>query len=131
MDVTHEQVSHRQFGIGMITDQTMTTVTVEFYENYGFKKFLYPSAFGSFLELCSPVSQEKMDDELRQIREQIEAERRQREEENEKRREEERRALLEQKRSAVKKQRSPAKKTRVKPLGQPMQAKTTKEGAAE
>jgi len=109
VNMTHEQVHHRQFGVGMITGQTMTTVTVEFCEKYGIKKFLYPSSFESFLELCDPVSKGRMDDELRQLREQAEETRRQRAEEDEKRRTEEQRVLSEQKRAAVKK-RSPAGK---------------------
>ncbi len=125
MNVIDELVRHRQFGVGKIADQTMTTVTVKFCETVGVRKFLYPAAFESFLELCSPVSQEKMNDELRQIREQIEAERRLFEEENKKCREEEKRALLEQKRAAAKK-RSPAGKTPAKPKKTP---KDAKEGA--
>jgi hypothetical protein len=127
MNVTHEQVNHHQFGIGIITDQTMTTVTVEFCQQHGVKKFLYPSAFELFLELCNPVSQEKVNGELRQIREEIEAERRRCEEENKKIREEERLAILEQKRAAAKK-RSPAKKRTAKPKKQPEDAKPNGEG---
>jgi hypothetical protein len=106
----HEQVRHRIFGEGTVIDQAVTIVTVEFCAEYGIKKFLYPSAFESFLELCDPISKEKMDAELQQIRVQAEAVRRLREEERrqeeEKRRAEERRTLLEKKRTAAQKQSS-------------------------
>jgi hypothetical protein len=128
MNVTHDKVCHRQFGVGTVISQTMTTVTVQFCERYGTKKFLYPSAFESFLTLCNPASKEKMDDELRQIRECVEEEQRKRAEEDEKRREAERRALLELKRAAVKK-RSPAKKkTPAKPKKQPESSTIAEEG---
>ncbi|NCB51657.1 MAG: hypothetical protein EOM54_07240 [Clostridia bacterium] len=111
MNLTNEKVHHRQFGDGVVTDQTTSTVTVQFSEEYGEKRFLYPSAFESFLILNSPVRRETMNAELRAIREQLEAEFRRREEEAELRREEEKHALLEQKRAAAKK-RTPAKKLR-------------------
>jgi hypothetical protein len=109
MNITNKQVSHHQYGVGIVTDQTMTAVTVEFREKYGIKKFMYPSAFESFLELCDPASKKTMDGELLLIREQAEAERKQRDEENKKRFEAEKLVQLEQKRAATKK-RSPIKK---------------------
>jgi hypothetical protein len=129
MNVTNDQVRHRQFGVGTVINQTMTTITVQFCERYGTKKFLYPSAFESFLTLCNPASKEKMDDELHQIQERMEEERRKRAEEDEKRRDEERRALLELKRATVKKKKSPAeRKTPAKPKKQPEDAALAEEG---
>jgi hypothetical protein len=127
MNMINKQVCHHQFGVGAITSQSMTTVTVKFCTKYGTKKFLYPSAFESFLELCDPAAKAEMDDELHQIRERVEEERRKRAEEDEKRREEERRALLELKRTAAKK-RSPAKKAPAKPKKQPEDAVLAEEG---
>ncbi|HBN86194.1 MAG TPA: hypothetical protein DDZ89_20415, partial [Clostridiales bacterium] len=97
-----------------VISQTMTTVTVIFREKYGTKKFIYPSAFESFLVLCDSTEKAEMDDELRQIRERAQEEERKRAEEDEERREEERRAILEQKR-AITKKRSSVKKTPAKP----------------
>ena len=127
MNLTNKKVHHRQFGDGIVTGQTMSMITVQFSEEYGEKKFLYPSAFKSFLTLNSPALSEQMDTELCAIRERLEAERRQREEEAEQRRQEEKLALLEQKRSAAKK-RPPVKKTPAKPRKKPENTKPTKEG---
>ena len=127
MDLINKQVRHRQFGLGKISNQTMTAVTVRFCEKDGTKKFLYPSSFESFLELCDSTAKEEMDDELRLIRKRAEEERRKRAEENEKRREEEQRVLLEQKRVDAKK-RSPAKKTPAKHKQRPADAALTEEG---
>lgn len=103
MNVINELVYHRQFGSGTITGQTMTTVTVEFCEEYGIKKFLCPSAFESFLALCDPDVRQKMDNVLKENHEREALARQQRAEEEERNREEERRILLEQKRTAAKK----------------------------
>ncbi len=112
MHVVKEKVIHRQFGAGVVTDQDTASITVEF-KGYGAKKFLYPSAFESFLELCDPVSKQKMCDELRELREQAGAERHRQQEEEEKLHDEERRTLAEHKRAAARKRMS-AKKTPAK-----------------
>lgn len=109
MNIMNRQVHHHQFGMGTVISQASAIVTVQFCEEYGTKKFLFPSAFESFLELCDPVAKAEMDNELRQIRERAEEKQRKRAEEDEKRREEERRALLEQKRKITKKRSSAAK----------------------
>ena len=98
MNLIDKKVRHNKFGIGAIVSQTMTTVTVQFCEEYGAKKFLCPAAFESFLALCDLDAKAQMDDELRQALERAEEERRKRAEEEGKRR-----ALIEQKRAAAKK----------------------------
>ena len=113
MNIVNESVRHRQFGSGTITEQTVTVVTVEFCEEHGTKKFLYPSAFETFLELSNSIVKQKMDEELREFREQEELERQRRVAEEERRQMEKRRILLEQKRTAAKKPSSP-KKSQVK-----------------
>lgn len=110
MNVIEKKVHHRQFGDGIITGQTISMDRVQFSEEYGEKRFLYPSAFESFLTLDSSALREKMNDELQAINERVEDERRQREQEDKQRQDEERRKLLEQKQAAVKR-RSHAKKT--------------------
>jgi len=130
MNLTNKKVHHRQFGDGIVTGQTISKVTVQFSEEYGEKKFLYPSAFESFLTINSPALREQMDAELLAIRERLEDERRQREEEAEQRREEEKRALLKQKRGAAKR-RAPTGKTPPKPKAQPDSAELTGEGDDE
>ncbi len=67
MNVCKEQVRHPQFGIGVVTEQAETHITVQFCDKYGAKKFPYPSTFTSFLTLCNPETQEKMAEELRLI----------------------------------------------------------------
>lgn len=113
MNLITEQVQHSRFGLGTILSQTASMVEVRFDDAFGVKKFMYPSAFESFLVLCRPVLRESMDQELTQIREQIEAERR-RKLEAEKLHEEAVRALLAQHaaaKKATKPRASRAKKT--------------------
>jgi len=103
MNIIHEQVNHLKFGTGTVTAQDPSTVTVKFAKEFGLKKFLYPSAFRTFLELCDPSSKEQMVNELQLIQTLEETERNDRLAEEEKHR-----AFLEQKR--VPKKRAPAKK---------------------
>jgi len=113
MNINHEQVSHRQFGIGTIVNQTDSKIEVQFSDDYGTKKFIYPIAFEKYLTLCSSTLQRKMDNELLKMHERIEAEKKQREEEEQIRREEEHKASLEEKRATAKK-RAPVKKSAAK-----------------
>lgn len=103
MNIVHEQVNHLKFGTGTITAQDSSTVTVKFSKEYGSKKFLYPSAFKFFLNLCNPSINERMSNELKLIQTlaEIEWNNRLAEEEN-------KRILLEQK--AASKKKAPAKK---------------------
>jgi hypothetical protein len=75
MNLVSEQVRHGRFGMGTIIRQTETMVEVRFDDFVGLKKFNYPSAFESFLELCRPALKATMDEALSAIREQAEAER--------------------------------------------------------
>ncbi|MDR3294949.1 MAG: hypothetical protein LBT26_03825 [Clostridiales Family XIII bacterium] len=110
MDLIREKIQHRQYGSGVIVTQTQSTVTVRFAARHGEKRFKHPSAFESFLTLCDPLLQERMDGDLRQMHEQQEAERKQQEAEAAERQTAERLALLEQKRAAAKKPASGRKK---------------------
>lgn len=107
MNIIHEQVKHLKFGTGTITAQDSSTITVEFVEEYGAKKFLYPSAFKSFLDLCDPSLNNLMNNELQLIQTLAETERNNRLAEEEKQR-----ALLEEK--AASKKKAPAKKRPLK-----------------
>lgn len=109
MNLMHEQVNHLKFGAGTVTAQDPSTVTVKFSEEYGSKKFLYPSAFQSFLELCNSSVKEQMGSELKSIQTRAEVERARRALEKEKLR-----ALLEASKKPVKKRvtkKAPAKKS--------------------
>ena len=68
MNTMHEQVTHPKFGTGTVIAQDESTVTVKFSKEAGSKKFLYPSAFQSFLELRDPSVKEQMDHELQSVR---------------------------------------------------------------
>lgn len=103
MNIVHERVNHLKFGTGTITAQDSSTVTVKFSKEYGSKKFLYPSVFKIFLNLCNPFMNEQMSNELQLIQTLAETERNNRLAE-----EERQRALLEQKAAAQKK--APVKK---------------------
>jgi len=103
LNVVHEHVKHRQFGIGAVVKQTDTIVEVKFSKEVGNKKFIYPAAFERFLELCDPSSQTKLNDELMELHEQIEAKRRLSEDEIKQHLDETRQALIKQRRAAAKK----------------------------
>lgn len=75
MNLIKEQVQHSRFGMGTILGQTASTVEVRFEDAFGTKKFMYPSAFESFLVLCRPALKESMERELTDIREQFAIER--------------------------------------------------------
>lgn len=74
MNLVSEQVRHIRFGMGTIVGQTETMVEVRFDDSVGTKKFNYPSAFESFLELCRPALKATMDEQLSATRAQAEAE---------------------------------------------------------
>lgn len=108
MNVIHEQVRHRQFGIGSIIEQAEKIITVKFSGEHGIKMFEYPMAFDKYLIFCNVGLQDKIQDEVRLITEQIETERKHKEEEYQKCKEEERLMKLALKQTAPKK-RAPAK----------------------
>jgi transcription elongation factor GreA-like protein len=51
MDICGEVVVHKTFGVGQIIDFKNNYITVRFETNKAEKIFVYPSAFGSFLEI--------------------------------------------------------------------------------
>ncbi|MBP2642945.1 MAG: hypothetical protein H6Q67_832 [Firmicutes bacterium] len=94
MNMIHEQVVHRQFGIGSIIEQVEKIVRVKFSDEVGIKMFEYPFAFDKYLIFCNVDLQDKIGGEIREevrlITEQIETVRKHKEEEYQKRKEEER-----------------------------------------
>jgi len=62
-----EQVIHSKFGSGTITLQTETNIEVEFKEEYGTKKFVFPAAFEQYLTLTEPTLQSQVATELTSI----------------------------------------------------------------
>ena len=108
MDLIHEQVRHHKFGIGSIINQAEKIITVKFSGEDDIKMFEYPLAFDNYLICCNADLQDKIQEEVRFITEQIETDRKHKEEEAEKRKEEERLKNLALKKTAPKK-RAPAK----------------------
>ena len=102
MKLVHEQVHHTKYGVGTVIGQTDDVVEVKFSKEFGNKKFVYPVAFETFLKVCNPVSQEKMNEELRQIREEIDSQRKMRKDAEQKIIDDTRRELQAKKRAATK-----------------------------
>ena len=114
MDLTGKQVVHEKFGTGTVTEQSESSVSVQFNAGVGLRKFLYPSAFAAFLRLCSEDDAGAMDAELEKRRSEEAARRRVAEQEEEKRCRNARASVLEQKRVTASKKRSSARKKAVK-----------------
>lgn len=103
MNLVHEQVKHLKFGIGTVAEQTDTLVEVKFANEIGIKKFIYPEAFENFLELCDPSSREKLNNELLDLRKEIDLKRKANEDEIKRHLAEMRQAQVKQKRAEPKK----------------------------
>lgn len=110
MNLTGKQVTHEKFGVGTVTEQTDSAVTVLFGGSIGQRKFLYPSAFASFLHLCSEDTAREMDEQLEKIRADEEQRRRVAEAEEEKRCKDVRASVLEQKKASAAKRSAARKK---------------------
>jgi len=108
MNIVGEKVIHKRFGEGKVTEQEETTVSIVFSSSYGTKKFLYPSAFETFLTLCKKTTQKKFQERLEEIRAK-EAEIQAQKEEDKRQRKEEVRLWLEEKKNSTPKK-VPAKK---------------------
>ena len=100
--LVHEQVHHIKFGVGTVINQTEDVIDVKFSKEFGNKKFVYPESLETFLILCNPESQEKMNSELRQIREEVESQRKMRKDAEQKVLDDSRKEILEKKRAATK-----------------------------
>jgi len=100
--LVHEQVHHIKFGVGTVINQTEDVIDVKFSKEFGNKKFMYPESLETFLILCNPESQEKMNSELRQIREEVESQRKMRKDAEQKVIDDSRKELLQKKRAATK-----------------------------
>lgn len=66
MNLLEMTVSHHQFGTGTIVVQTDTVIEVVFPHPWGNRKFLYPAAFSSHLQLADPELRHKLMEELEQ-----------------------------------------------------------------
>ena len=102
MNLICEQVEHKQYGEGKIIQQTETQITVEFSNQVGIKKFLYPIGFKSFLKLLNTTLQGKLDTQIFKIEEKATEERRVEESAAEEERLEEKKKRIELRRKAAK-----------------------------
>ncbi|MDR1539538.1 MAG: hypothetical protein LBU32_16365 [Clostridiales bacterium] len=108
MNLIHEELRHQHFGAGEVIEQTPTAISVKFSDEFGVRKFLYPSAFESFLDLSNPEAKEIISEEIRLMHEKTESERIHRKEAYDSQREEEQKVIAEQKKATAKK-RAPSK----------------------
>lgn len=53
MNLMHERVDHKIFGVGEIIHQENNIIQVRFRELNSVKKFLYPDSFETFLSICN------------------------------------------------------------------------------
>ena len=66
MDIQDAKVLSETFGTGTVTEQSETTVTVDF--NGEVKKFLYPSVFAEYLVAENPATQAAIQSEIASIK---------------------------------------------------------------
>lgn len=102
-NLTGESVTHLRYGKGVVIEHTDTSLTVRFGGDLGDKKFMYPSAFETFLKLSGQVSAEKVKTDLDDQKDSINAERERMAAETKACRVAERRRILEQRKAALKK----------------------------
>jgi hypothetical protein len=67
MELCGEVVRHKVFGSGQITEFSNNYITVLFDEGKAEKKFIYPSAFGAFLELENTSFQDQIEVDKNEI----------------------------------------------------------------
>ena len=113
MNLIKEQVRHRQYGVGVVKNQTETTIDVKFSAEIGTKRFIYPSVFLTYLVLCSPDSQQIMSDELQEIRDKITEAHKSSLEETKRIQAEAHANLIQQKRDTAKRKAAATKKAKV------------------
>ena len=58
-------VSHIKFGVGIIINQTLDTITVDF-QDFGIKTFVYPDSFTTFLKFNDSTLQKQVENILLQ-----------------------------------------------------------------
>lgn len=134
MKIISQKVNHLQFGEGVVTEQTEDHVRVQFAEQFGMKKFLYPAAFERYLTLSSEKLRGQMAAEVCAYREQILVDRQKKGEELAQKREDVRQELIQQKRGARKTaaaETATAKKAAAKKAAAPRKTAASKKSAAK
>ncbi|MDD2300538.1 MAG: hypothetical protein PHU69_13005 [Fermentimonas sp.] len=80
MDLTNELVEHPVFGTGKVISQDDRRITIQFSEETGEKRFIYPDAFEKYLKMCNPAAAQKVLEDLRAKTERIQEQQRKEEE---------------------------------------------------
>jgi len=65
MNIVNEQIKHIMFGEGEVIKQEEDKIYVQFSEQYGIKKFIYPDAFEKYLKLYNAVLEIDILEDLR------------------------------------------------------------------
>ncbi|MEA4847542.1 MAG: hypothetical protein VB106_09960 [Clostridiaceae bacterium] len=113
MNIVNEQVKHILYGDGKVICQETDYLSVQFSEQYGIKKFLYPDAFEKFLKMYNHDIEMYVLDELHDKQARIEAEELRKQQEYE----DTVKKLLEKPKLAVSKKKSPTKSKGIKTDG--------------
>lgn len=74
MNIVNERIRHILFGEGKVIGQEEGRVSIQFYEQYGEKQFLYPDAFEKYLKLYNSDIEMSVLEELHDKQARIEAE---------------------------------------------------------
>lgn len=74
MNILNEQIKHNLYGDGKAISQEADILCIQFSEQYGIKKFIYPDAFEKYLKLYNPDIEMNVLEELHDKQALIEAE---------------------------------------------------------
>jgi len=103
MKIMNKKVKHIVFGEGKVISQETERISVQFSEQYGVKKFIYPDAFGKYLKLNDADLETAVDNELLSKLVRIKAEKEKKEQIYEEKKDSEKLKLEAEKKSATKK----------------------------
>ena len=76
MNIVNKQIKHILYGEGQIINQEANVLSIQFSEQYGTKKFIYPDAFEKYLKLSdsdieSTVLEELHDKQAQTVAEEL------------------------------------------------------------
>lgn len=83
MNLVKEQIKHTLFGDGKVISQEADILSIQFSEQYGIKKFVYPDAFEKYLKLYNQEIEISVLKNLHDKKARIEAEELRKQQENE------------------------------------------------
>ncbi len=112
MKIINKKVQHIVFGEGKVVSQETERITVQFSEQYGVKRFIYPDVFGKYMKLTNADLETAVGEELLSKLVQMKEEKEKKEQIYEENKASEKLKLETEKKSAAKK--STAKKSKAK-----------------